>query len=65
MSLTFTERSTGLTVTRTVFFYTMREGCALGTPTEAYVAACLEGYEDFGFDRQQLLALCPPGAEDV
>lgn len=32
------------------FLYRMREGEKLNVPSEEYVARCLQGYHDFGFD---------------
>lgn len=36
------------------FAYIMTEGRHLGIPTDRYVQTCLEGYEDFGFDKKIL-----------
>lgn len=35
---------------RRVFVYIMHEERLIGKPSQAYVATCLEGYHDFGFD---------------
>lgn len=39
---------------RTAFVYIMHEDRPLGNPTNRYIRTCLEGYADFGFDREVL-----------
>lgn len=46
---------TGLVRDRNVFVYIMHEERAFGLPTRFYVDVCLEGYRDFGFDRNRLV----------
>lgn len=36
------------------FVYIMHENRPLGIPSDRYVRTCLEGYENFGFDRRYL-----------
>lgn len=36
------------------FVYIMHENSPLGIPSDRYVRTCLEGYENFGFDRKFL-----------
>lgn len=36
------------------FVYIMHEDRPIGLPSEVYVETCLEGYEDFGFDRKYI-----------
>lgn len=36
------------------FIYIMNEERKIGMPTDFYFQTCLEGYEDFGFDRKYL-----------
>lgn len=38
------------------FVYIMREGFQAGPPTEEYMEACLEGYQNFDFDPRLLWA---------
>ena len=47
---------TGKTRQRDAFVYIMHEDRKLGTPTDMYVRTCIEGYRDFGFDPDFLLA---------
>ena len=47
---------TGKTKLRDAFVYIMHEDRKLGVPTESYMRTCLEGYRDFGFDPDFLLA---------
>lgn len=39
---------------RQAFVYIMHENRPLGSPSNAYMATCLEGYRDFGFDTSVL-----------
>lgn len=43
---------TGKVRERTVFIYIMHEDRPLGMPSGFYVATCLEGYDNFGFDER-------------
>ena len=36
------------------FVYTMREDATYGIPTNRYMAICMEGYGDFGFEEEYL-----------
>ena len=47
---------TGKTRQRDAFVYIMHEDRKLGVPTDMYVRTCIEGYRDFGFDTDFLLA---------
>ena len=47
---------TGKTKLRDAFVYIMHEDRKLGVPTDMYVRTCIEGYRDFGFDTDFLLA---------
>ena len=47
---------TGKTKLHDAFVYIMHEDRKLGTPTDMYVRTCIEGYRDFGFDPDFLLA---------
>ena len=47
---------TGKTKLRDAFVYIMHEDRKLGVPTSFYMRTCLEGYKDFGFDTDFLLA---------
>ena len=47
---------TGKTRQCDAFVYIMHEDRKLGTPTSFYMRTCLEGYKDFGFDPDFLLA---------
>ncbi len=47
---------TGKTKLRDAFVYIMHEDRKLGTPTSFYMRTCLEGYKDFWFDTDFLLA---------
>ena len=40
---------------RRVFVYIMHEDRSVGIPSAYYLRTCLEGYADFGFDRQILM----------
>lgn len=44
--------------------YIMHEERKLGCPTKLYVNTCLEGYEDFGFDKRYLLEALKYSLED-
>lgn len=46
----------GKTVARKTFVYIMHEERPLGLPSGSYVRTCLEGYGNFGFDENVLLA---------
>ncbi len=46
---------TGKIRTRTVFVYIMHESRPIGIPTAGYLYTCLDGYADFGFDKNVLL----------
>ncbi len=50
------DNRTGKTRQRDAFVYIMHEDRKLGIPTDMYVRTCLEGYRDFGFDPDFLLA---------
>ena len=43
---------TGKVRERPVFVYIMHEDRPLGMPSGYYVATCLEGYDNFGFDER-------------
>ena len=47
---------TGKTKLHDAFVYIMHEDRKLGTPTSFYMRTCLEGYKDFNFDPDFLLA---------
>ena len=51
-----TDIRTGKTKLRDAFVYIMHEDRKLGVPTDMYVRTCIEGYRDFGFDTDFLLA---------
>lgn len=44
----------GKTIQGTGFIYIMHEDRPLGLPTRWYVDTCMQGYEDFGFDKNYL-----------
>lgn len=46
---------TGKIRNRRVYVYIMHEERLPGVPTESYMMTCLEGYADFGFDRNILM----------
>lgn len=46
---------TGKIRKRRVFVYIMHEDRQIGIPSVAYMQTCLQGYEDFGFDRSILM----------
>ena len=45
----------GKTVNRKCFAYIMDEGHPVGLPSERYLKTCLDGYDDFGFDKNILM----------
>lgn len=45
---------TGRVRERGVFVYIMHEERPFGIPTRGYMETCVEGYDDFGFDRERL-----------
>ena len=47
---------TGKAKLHDAFVYIMHEDRKLGVPTSFYMRTCLEGYKDFGFDTDFLLA---------
>ena len=47
---------TGIVRVRDVFVYIMHEDRPIGMPRRYYVETCMEGYRDFGFDREYLIA---------
>ena len=47
---------TGKAKLHDAFVYVMHEDRKLGVPTSFYMRTCLEGYRDFGFDTDFLLA---------
>ena len=46
---------TGKVRNRRVFVYIMHEERSIGNPSIPYMQTCLEGYDDFGFNRQPLI----------
>lgn len=46
---------TGKVRNRKVFVYIMHEERSIGIPSIPYMQTCLEGYDDFGFNRQPLI----------
>lgn len=46
---------TGKIRERTVFVYIMHEDRPIGIPSTAYLKVCLEGYDDFKFDKDILM----------
>lgn len=46
---------TGKVRNRRVFVYIMHEERSIGIPSIPYMQTCLEGYDDFGFNRQPLI----------
>ena len=46
---------TGKIRKRSVFVYIMHEDRPIGVPSVSYMQTCLEGYDDFGFNRQPLI----------
>ena len=56
MRILITDIRTGKVRQRDAFVYIMHEDRKLGTPTDMYVRTCIEGYRDFGFDPDFLLA---------
>ncbi len=55
MNLMVTESETGKTDWQQGFVYIMHEDKELGIPSDDYLAECMEGYDDFGFDKSVLL----------
>lgn len=47
---------TGKVRVRDVFVYIMHEERPIGIPSRFYMDVCMEGYRDFGFDRDHLIA---------
>ena len=56
MRIPIADIRTGKTWRCDAFVYIMHEDRKLGIPTDMYVRTCLEGYKDFGFDTDFLLA---------
>lgn len=46
---------TGKIRERSVFVYIMHEDRAIGVPSISYMQTCIQGYDDFGFDRAVLV----------
>ena len=46
---------TGKVRNRRVFVYIMHEERSIGIPSIPYMQTCLDGYDDFGFNRQPLI----------
>ena len=40
---------------RRVFVYIMHEDRPIGIPSVSYMQTCIQGYDDFGFDRLTLI----------
>lgn len=55
LTLPITGIKTGKVRNRRVFVYIMHEERSIGIPSIYYVQTCLEGYDDFGFNRQPLI----------
>ncbi len=55
LTLPITGIRTGKIRQRRTFMYIMHEERPIGIPSVFYVQTCLEGYDNFGFDRQQLI----------
>ena len=53
---------TGKVRKRRVFVYIMHENRSIGIPSISYMQTCIQGYDDFGFDRLVTLLL---GLEDI
>nr|DAP25608.1 MAG TPA: hypothetical protein [Caudoviricetes sp.] len=56
MRISIADIRTGKTKLHDGFVYIMHEDRKLGTPTDMYVRTCIEGYRDFGFNPDCLLA---------
>ena len=56
MRISVMDIRTGKTRQRDAFVYVMHEDRKPGIPTDMYVRTCLEGYKNFGFDPDFLLA---------
>jgi len=54
LTLNITGIRTGKVRRRRAFVYIMHEDRPLGIPSSMYMRVCLEGYNDFGFDREIL-----------
>ena len=46
---------TGKIRKRSVFVYIMHEDRPIGVPSVSYMQTCLQGYNDFGFERKVLI----------
>jgi len=55
LTLPITGIRTGKVRNRRVFVYIMHEDRPIGLPSVNYMQTCLQGYEDFGFDRTVLM----------
>lgn len=55
LTLPITGIKTGKVRNRRVFVYIMHEERALGIPSVFYMQTCMEGYDNFGFDRSLLV----------
>ena len=56
LQLPITGIKTGKVRVRDVFVYIMHEERPIGIPSRFYMDVCMEGYRDFGFDRDYLIA---------
>lgn len=55
LTLPITGIKTGKIRNRRVFVYIMHEERAIGVPSVFYMQTCMEGYDNFGFDRALLV----------
>ena len=55
LTLPITGIKTGKVRNRRVFVYIMHEERAIGVPSIFYMQTCMEGYDNFGFDRSLLV----------
>lgn len=55
LTLPITGIKTGKVRNRRVFVYIMHEERAIGVPSIFYMQTCMEGYDNFGFDRALLV----------
>lgn len=55
LTLPITGIKTGKVRNRRVFVYIMHEERAIGVPSVFYMQTCMEGYDNFGFDRSLLV----------
>ena len=55
LTLPITGIRTGKIRQRRVFVYIMHEDRPIELPSTTYMQTCLEGYDDFGFNRQPLI----------